>query len=67
MNFSLIVSILEEAYTHRGEIADACEAGIHAIRRLEHLTNKHNTTVDKILVTADEGFKAVKKSAEETT
>ena len=65
MNFSLIVTVLEEAYKHRGEIADACEAGIHAIRRLEHLSHKHNATVDKILVTADEGFKAIKESAKD--
>ena len=53
MNFGVIVSALEFAIEHRKEIAADAECAIHVIRRIEHACVKHDTSVDHILVAAD--------------
>lgn len=59
MNFTAVIAGLNFAWQHKKDIADACEAAIHVVRRIEALSHKHNVTVDKVLTTADEGLHLV--------
>lgn len=54
MNFSVLVNAIIWAAEHKAEIAETAEAGIHLIRRVEHLCVHHKTTADNILVAADD-------------
>ena len=53
---TMAVQGLSYAIEHKREIALGAEVGIHAIRRLEHLCVKHQTTVDDLLVAADDAL-----------
>jgi len=54
MNYGKVIDALEFAYENKKELAEACELGIHAWRRLETMTKHHNVTLDKVLTLADE-------------
>ena len=60
MNISIVIEALEFAVTHRKEIVADAEAAVHFLRRVEHLTVKHSTTADKLLVSADHMLTAIK-------
>ena len=52
----IVIDGLQYAIEHKKEIAKDLELGIHVIRRLEHLCVHHKTTVDQLLVHADQGL-----------
>ena len=57
-----VVKGLAYIVEHRKEIASDAECAIHFLRRVEHLTVKHKTTADSILVEADKALTNIAKS-----
>ena len=60
MNIGIVISALEWAVENRREIVSDAEAAIHFLRRAEHLTVKHKTSLDSVLVSADHMLTAIK-------
>ena len=67
MNVTTIVKALEFVIENRHEIASDAEAFIHFVRRVEHLTVKHDTTPDHVLVAADTWLTQLKEMTKPQT